>query len=63
MFPALAGRFFTTEPPGKPNSYGFPEACRFHSPSPALLLIAFSEWSLSKGGRLISCLSKEEEKM
>ena len=47
MSPALAGRFFTTEPPGKPSlthqcSKRFPQSCQSY-PHPAIVFCAKGE--------------------
>ena len=58
---ALAGRFFTTEPPGKPlDGFLSPEKCsksqKFQSPT--LLSIASPRWYLSLGEEIFLNLSR-----
>ena len=46
MSPALAGRFFTTEPPGKPSYYYFFNDFIFGSTGSLLLLGLSSPWRI-----------------
>ena len=47
MTPALAGRFFTTEPPGKPYEFSFFFKKSFPHVSEIMQCLSFCDWLVS----------------